>query len=140
MGKKQGKSRVSRCCVPQQQMMTWHDHVDPEHPSVVALDEWLASLPTFARAHEEGEIDALFEAAAYGELWESADASTPIKPIHYHPDVYELRRKALKKALRFYHGEPEKYPRHLIKLHRHIKTSAKLQQIEIEYAASRYEG
>ncbi|MDP5226452.1 MULTISPECIES: hypothetical protein [Arthrobacter] len=105
---------------------------------MIALDDWLASLPEFARSHEEGEIEELFEAAAHGELEDSGDETSPIKPIRTDPDVYELRRKALSKPLRFYHAEPEILPDGLLKLHRHIKSSGKDQQTQIDLAVDRY--
>lgn len=78
------------------------------------------------------------EAAARGELWYSGDAKTPIDAIHHDPEIYELRRTALKKMLRFYHAEPVERPADLIALHRHIKEDKPTQQVEIEHAADRY--
>ncbi|WP_101574854.1 hypothetical protein [Brevibacterium sp. 239c] len=129
----------SRCCVKREVPLTWRNHVDGSHPSVVAFDRWLASLAPFARVIELGEIEELMEAAAYGQLWESADAKTPIKAINEHPEIFELRRRGLSKALRFYHAEPEGLPSALVAIHRHIKTGPREQQREIEYAAQRYE-
>lgn len=77
------------------------------------------------------------EAAAHGALWESGDETTPLKTIRQHPEVFELRRKALSKPLRFYHAEPEDRPSALIALHKHIKTGTS-EQDEIEYTAKRY--
>ena len=129
----------SRCCFEREVPLTWKYYVDEAHPSVVAFERWLAGLAPFARAIELGEIEELMEAAAHGELWDSADATTPIKPINEHPEIFELRRRGLSKALRIYHAEPEGFPSALVAIHRHIKTGAREQQREIEYAAQRYE-
>lgn len=128
----------SRCCDPSLKPLAWLDYVDAEHFSVIEFDDWIGSLTRVARAHEEGEIEDLFEAAGHGELQDSGDARTKIKPIRKDPEVYELRRKALAKNLRFYHGEPKELPKGLVKLHRHIKVDASTQASEIEYAAQRY--
>ncbi|RRD52095.1 hypothetical protein EII12_06000 [Buchananella hordeovulneris] len=102
------------------------------------LEDWLKSLVPFARNHELGEIDELFEAALNGELHDSEDTHTPIKPIRKDPEIYELRRTALTKMLRFYHGEPEEHPDIIVHLHKHIKQDTSSQQEEIEHAARRY--
>lgn len=101
-------------------------------------EAWFASLSFFAREYEQGEVEALFEAAANGALWDSNDEKTPIKPIRTDPEIFELRRTALSKQLRFYHGEPSKHPTLLVGLHRHIKSSDDLQQTEIEYAVTKF--
>lgn len=129
----------SRCCSEREIPLTWKYYVDESHPSVLALERWLAGLAPFAREIELGEIEELMEAAAYGELWESADATTPIKPINEHPEIFELRRRALNKALRFYHAEPGAKPSALVAIHRHIKIGRREQQRDIEFAAQRYE-
>lgn len=139
MGARRRRGSDSRCCDATRAPMTWVDFVDPVHPSVNDLDQWLHGLSPFARVHEEGEIEALMEAAAAGQLWDSGDATTHIKPIRENPEVFELRRSALSKKLRFYHGEPAELPRGLVALHRHIKTNDAAQQAEIEYAAGRYQ-
>lgn len=77
----------------------------------------LGGLAPFTREIELDEIEELMEAAAYGELWGSADATTPIKPINEHPEIFELRRRALSKALRFYHAEPAAEPSELVAFH-----------------------
>lgn len=118
--------------------MEWRDHIDVSNPSVVSMDTWFARLPVFEQNHQQGECEELFEAAAAGELWDSGDETTPIKPINSDPDVYELRRKALNKALRFYHAEPAVLPMSLVALHRHIKTDSAGQQQEIDFAVERY--
>lgn len=128
----------SRCCDSSGAPWSWNVYVDDGHPSCVEFDNWLARLAPFARSHEQGEIDDLFEAASRGELWDSNDARTPIKPIRLDPEIYEIRRTALSKMLRFYHGEPRMLPNSLVSLHRHIKKDDPSQQIEIEYAAIRY--
>lgn len=129
----------SRCCNPDLAPLHWHDYTDADHPSCKEFDEWLANLMPVVRAHELGEIDELLEAASRGELQESADSRTPIKPIWREPEIFELRRKALSKQLRFYHGEPAEWPGALVKVHRHIKSDAKTQKAEIAHAADRYE-
>lgn len=129
----------SRCCNRNGAPYVWHQHVDLTHESVVALTDWLGSLAPFARSIEEGEIDELFEAAAQGMLMDSADERTPIKPVQIDPEIYELRRTALSKRLRFYHGEPDEHPRMLAALHRHIKSGSDTQQDEIEFAADRFD-
>lgn len=98
----------------------------------------MSELAPFARSIEQGEIDDLFEAASRGELWDTGDVRTPIKPIRLDPEIFELRRTALSKMLRFYHGEPIVLPNSLVGLHRHIKKDDPSQQIEIEHAAARY--
>ena len=104
---------------------------------MAALDAWLLSLAPFSRSHELGEIDDLLEAAALGELEDTGDARTPIKPIRSDPGVYELRRKALSKQLRFYHAEPDELPDGLLALHKHMKEAGS-QQDEIDFAVDRY--
>jgi len=137
MAKRRGSD--SRCCDPGGGALTWRDYEEKTHPSLVSLNAWLAQLAPFARAHELGEIDELMEAAAQGQLWDSADETTPIKPIREDPEIFELRRTSLSKKLRFYHGEPVEMPAHLVRLHRHIKDGKSSQQIEIEHAAKRYD-
>ncbi|WP_354157474.1 hypothetical protein [Arthrobacter sp. UYCu512] len=130
------KGSDSKCCSPVQSPRTWQYYVDDSHESVAALDAWLESLSGFSRDHQLGEIDDLFEAAALGELEDTGDARTPIKPIRSDPDVYELRRKALSKSLRFYHAEPDELPDGLLALHKHLKSTD--QQSEINFAVDRY--
>lgn len=127
----------SRCCIPVPLPRSWQCYIDQSHPSVIALETWLDSLSPFSRAHELGEIDDLFEAAALGQLEDTGDARTPIKPIRTDPDVFELRRKALSKQLRFYHAEPVELPEGLLALHKHMKGSG-TQQSEIDFAVGRY--
>lgn len=119
------------------QARAWQWYLDESNESVVALDAWLQSLQPFSRAHEQGEIDDLLEAAALGELEDTGDARTPIKPIRTDPDVYELRRRALSKKLRFYHAEPVELPDGLLGLHKHMKDGDE-QQAEIDFAVDRY--
>lgn len=128
----------SRCCTRQDPPLIWRDYVDDLHPSVVAMDRWLDGLVPFERFHQEGENAELIEAAAAGELWDSGDETARIKPIYSDPDVYELRRRALTKALRFYHAEPVELPTALVSLHRHIKSDSPSQQSEIDFAVERY--
>ncbi len=129
----------SRCCDPSLAPLTWRDYVDALHPAVVSVDAWFATLSRFARLHEEGEIDDLMEAAEAGLLEDSGDHRTAIKPIRRNPEIFELRRTALSKKLRFYHGEPKELPRHLVKVHRHIKLDEAAQEAEILHAAERYD-
>lgn len=129
----------SRCCSPTAVPWAWHPYVDGSHASCVELDNWFDQLAPFARSHQQGEIDDLFEAASRGELWDSGDAMTKIKPIKMDPEIFELRRTALSKKLRFYHGEPAELPSSLVTLHRHIKKDNPSQQAEIEHAANRYD-
>lgn len=128
----------SRCCDPNLAPLQWRGYVDESHPSVLALSTWMTALAPWARAHEQGEIDDLMDAAANGDLWDSGDERTRIKPIREDPEIFELRHTALSKKLRFYHGEPQELPRGLIALHRHIKLDNQSQQTEIIYAAERY--
>lgn len=127
----------SRCCIPVPVARRWQDYLDYSNQSVIALDAWIQSLHPFSQAHELGEIDDLLEAAALGELEDTGDARTPIKPIRTDPDVYELRRKALSKQLRFYHAEPAEMPDGLLALHKHMKNGV-VQQDEIDFAVERY--
>lgn len=129
----------SRCCDSVSDPCSWRDWVDDTHQSVLTLEGWLSTLIPVARAIEQGEIDDLFEAAARGELSDSGDQRTPIKPVRIDPEIFELRRTALNKMLRFYHGEPTSLPKVLVALHRHIKTDDAAQQDEIEHAAARYD-
>jgi len=128
----------SRCCQPTEPPLVWHVYVDTNHPGVEELDEWLNSLQPFARNHELGRLDDVFEAAAKGLLEDSGDERTPIKPISKDPEIYELRHKALSKSLRFYHGEPDELPTTLVAVHRHIKTTTEEQEEHIVHAAHRY--
>ena len=132
------KGRDSRCCHPAGAPWTWLPYIDHEHDSCTELDDWLNSLASFARSIEQGEIDDLFDAASRGELWDTGDGRTPIKPIRLNPEIFELRRTALSKKLRFYHGEPDALPSALVSLHKHIKTGNPTQQVEIQHAADRY--
>lgn len=128
----------SRCCQARANPLLWHSHVDADHASVVSLDDWLQTLAPFARQGQLGEIDDLMDAASRGELEDTGDARTPIKPIVTNPDIYELRRQALTKKLRFYHAEPPEDATALVALHKHIKVDGKSQQTEINYAVTRY--
>jgi hypothetical protein len=138
MMRKRRSGADSRCCTPAPVAYVWRDYRDQERQAAVELDTWMSTLPVFERLHQEGENDDLLEAAARGELWDSGDETTKIKPIVTNPDIYELRRTALTKKLRFYHGEPSELPLMLIGLHRHMKTDNTSQQVEIQHAADRY--
>lgn len=118
--------------------MDWHDYTDSDHPSVKSLEAWFNQLTPWAREVELGRLDDVLEAAARGELEDSGDARTPIKPINRDPELYEIRHRALAKQLRFYHGEPHELPTTLVSVHRHVKNSAQDQEHQIREAASRY--
>lgn len=128
----------SRCCKPASNPYIWHWDHDETHPGVMELQNWMNRLPFFERENQAGILDDLFEGASRGEIVETGDETTPIKPIRRNPDLYELRRTALSKALRFYHAEPSCRPDDLIGLHRHIKHGGKSQQKQIEFATDRY--
>lgn len=138
MVRKRRTGSDSRCCTPASVPYVWRDYRDQERQAAVDLDKWMHTLPVFERLHQEGENEDLLEAAARGELWDSGDETTKIKPIVTNPDIYELRRTALTRKLRFYHGEPAELPLMLIELHRHMKVDDATQQAEIEHAADRY--
>lgn len=127
----------SRCSQPREIPCTWLDYVDGSHPSVLKFEEHFAMMLATVRAIVKGEIEELFEAAAHGELEESADEYEPLKPIVSDPEIWELRVDE-PSDYRFYHGEPPTHPQILLKLHRHVKNDADAQQEEIEYAISRY--
>lgn len=133
------RSGDSRCCRPNNPPLEWVEFSDPEHEGMVELAAWLNSLHPWARDNEIGRVEALMERAARGQLFESGNrALETIKPIRTNPDIWELRHKALSKALRFYHGEPAAHPMALIALHRHIKVSDEQQQQHVEFASNRY--
>lgn len=138
MSSEHRKGSDSRCCNAGLGPYQWLDYVDQEHYALKEISNWLSQLTPWARAHELGEIDELLEKAERGELWDSGDETTKIKPIRLNPEIFELRHTSLSKKLRFYHGEPSKLPHNLVAVHRHIKTSNKNQQVEIEYASERY--
>ena len=131
-------NRLSRCSNKESAPYTWFDHTDENHPAVRKLEDWLQSLSFFAEQNERGRIDNLFDKASKGELWDSNDGATPLKPITSDPDLFELRHKAFTVMMRFYHAEPEHYPQLLIALHRHIKVDGASQQREIDFAIERY--
>jgi|SRR5699024_6282638 len=131
-------NRRSRCSDKESGPYRWFDYVDEEHPSVIHLEEWLQSLPFFAQSDERGKIDAVMDKARQGELWDSGDAKSPLRPITSDPELFELRHMALTKPLRLYHAEPSKHPDLLLLLHRHIKKDVPPQQEEIDFAVERY--
>lgn len=127
--------------------LTWVENEDPGHVHVVEFQAWLDSLPESLQDDVLGEVDDLFDAAARGDLWDSGDNFTRIKPVTDDPEVFELRwrvkvprpRDGEKyKYLRFYHGEPVRFPTKLVRLHRHIKTSDEQQEVAIQQAVHRY--
>lgn len=130
--------RDSRCSNAEAAPYNWFDYVDKDHPSVMHLNQWFESLPIFVQHDEEGKIEGLMEKASQGELWQSDDAKSPLKPITSDPEMFELRHKSLNKPLRFYHAEPEHRPDLLVRLHQHIKRENPSQQEEIDFAVERY--
>lgn len=128
----------SRCCRPADPAWDWVDYTDPDHEGLHEIEEWLNTLAPFARQIELGRVEDLMEAAAQGRLFDSNDELTPIKPIRRDPEIFEIRHKALTKALRFYHGEPPELPVALVAVHRHIKTSNEQQEGHVKHAAKRY--
>jgi hypothetical protein len=129
----------SRVCKPWDAPYAWQMYLDPEHSGAQGLAEWLEGLSEFNQNHIEGQIDDLFDAAEQGELEDTGDEKTPIKPVHPNPEIFELRLKQLNKKLRFYHGEPDFMPSALVSIHEHIKTTNKAQSLEIGFAAKRYQ-
>jgi len=127
----------SRCSQPAAFPYQWLDNVDTQHPSVLRYEAHFAMMLATQRAMLLGEVDELFEAAANGELEESADDYAPLKPIVSDPEIWELRLDSLAEY-RYYHGEPPRWPNLLVKLHRHVKDDAAAQQEEIEQAIRRY--
>lgn len=118
--------------------MEWRNFEDHSHGDIAQYEAWFESLIPAVRAQQLGEIDDLIDAAALGELEDSGDAATPIKPIRLDPEVFELRRRALSKKLRFYHGEPARLPSVLVALHHHIKTNDGQQEEAIKQAVGQY--
>lgn len=134
--------RHSRCCQPQNPPLSWIEWIDDDHESVIALADWLATLHPSVRKDILTRIEALCEKAARGEL---VVGEPEIEPIVTDPDLYELRWGLLSKVVRQYHGEPPGRPKHLVKLHIHIKAdsarqdaSERSQQEEIDQAIDRY--
>lgn len=141
----------SRCSRPENAPYTWTYTYDSEHERVKELDDWLENLAPFDRDHYLGQLDGLFEDAAAGKVVDVGDSKTPIKPVRMDPDLFELRHQVLKRKLRFYHGEPEKHPQHLVRLHKHIKRtqqdgnatreiSKQDQDEQMDFAVARYRG
>ncbi|MGS0561367.1 hypothetical protein [Microbacterium aurugineum] len=133
----------SRCCTESGAPYVWIHAEDRGHPQMMEFEAWLSNLTDFSRAHEEGEIDELFEAASEGKLEDSGDNHTKIKPITHKPEIFELRLKSGAKRpytyLRFYHSEPAVRPKNLIALHRHIKSSDDAQTEGLVQAISIHE-
>lgn len=117
----------------------WDTVLDRTHHQIVEYEAWLSALVPSVRAQQEGEVEELLDAAACGLLEESADEKTPIKPVMSEPEVFELRRTALIKKLRFYHGEPEHDTEMLVELHRQIKTGRASQNEAIKFAGDQYD-
>lgn len=90
---------------------------------MIELDKWLGDLPELVRESFEGQIEALRDLAAKGEIGPLDE--TKLKPVVRHPELFELRwrfKHRKKKAnVRQYHGEPASSPDKLVSTHRHIK-------------------
>lgn len=132
------RGRDSRCCSERDLPLSLHDYTDPTHGSIVAFVAWLRDLAPFARDFVTGEIAALLDDAMEGNLYDTGDERTPIKPIRVDPEIFELRRTVLSKKLRMYHGEPAEFPDFLVQIHLHMKIDKKTQEEEIAYSADRY--
>lgn len=117
----------SRCCIESGAPYEWVHVEQRAHAQYVAYEAWLSQMTPLSREIEEGEIEELFEAAAAGQLEDSGDNFSPIKPVTHKPEIYELRRRSGATSpytyLRFYHSEPDVRPKDLIALHRHIKAN-----------------
>jgi hypothetical protein len=129
--------------LPQATDLLWRDYLDEHHDSTTELTDWIESLPPFAQSSVLGQIDALFELAASGQIQIGDEGK--LRPIRRDPDLYELKWKLLSKAVRQYHAEPPQYPDDLVKLHIHIKSMRKTsagtraaQDMEISQAQLRY--
>ena len=114
----------SRCVTPRPKPLAWVDYIDTGNPAVTAFRRWLVSVPRVVREQAEGDIVALRELAAAGEL--DANESTTFEPVHSLPDLFELKwrfRRAGKKLVhvRQYHAEPSELPTSLVALHIHVK-------------------
>ncbi len=135
--------RRSRCTVPQTTDLFWREYVDEHHDSTIELTDWIESLQPFAQSSVLGQIDALLDLAASGQI--HAGDESKLRPIRRDPDLYELKWKLLSKAVRQHHAEPPHYPDDLVKLHVHIKSMRKTsaetraaQDMEISQAQFRY--
>jgi hypothetical protein len=113
----------SKCTTKNKVPLTWVDYFQLDHESVIALEKWLADLPEVVRESFEGQIDALRDLAAKGEIGPLDE--TRLKPVIRHPELFELRwrfkRGKKKTNVRQYHGEPSSLPDKLVSTHRHIK-------------------
>lgn len=122
--------------------MEWRSYRDESHASVQEVASWLESLKPFVRDSLLGQIDALVELAAAGEIpfdeHAADDPKAPLKPIWDQPELYELRWTLLTKKLRQYHGEPPTIPDLLVDLHLHFKGNGNTQNEEISQALLRY--
>lgn len=122
--------------------MEWRSFRDDGHASVEEVAAWLESLKPFVRESLLGQIDALVELAATGEIVfdpnAQDDPKAPLKPIWDQPELYELRWTLLSKKLRQYHGEPASHPDLLVDLHLHFKGNGNTQDQEISQAVLRY--
>lgn len=138
-------SRRSRCTVVRATPMTWRDFDDDTAPAIEEFVEWFTSLAPFNQTVLRGQIAALRQLAANGEIDFGDDEM--LKPVSF-PDIYELKWTFLTTKIRQYHGEPGSQPDDLIRLHMHIKkhvdgdyeAEKALQSQEISQAALRYAG
>lgn len=140
MGDGERSGKDSRCCQQRVKPLEWRDFQDASHDQYQEVETWLASMTEHQRDHRMGEIDDLFEAAALGELEESSDWKNPISAIRRNPEIFELRQKAGKRKLRFYHGEPDEHSELLVKLHKQLKTDKESQDLAISQAVLRHIG
>lgn len=141
-------ARVSSKCTKKNKVpLTWLDYFQFNHESVVELEKWLADLPEVVRESFEGQIEALRDLAAKGEIGPLDE--TELKPVVRHPELFELRwrfkHRKKKTNVRQYHGEPDSLPDTLVSTHRHIKrvdgTEEEVetwQNHEMAYAKLRY--
>ncbi len=114
---------TSKCTGKNKLPLTWIDYIQLDHESVTELEQWLMSLPELVRESFEGQIEALRDLAAKGEIGPLDE--TKLKPVVRHPELFELRwrfrHRKKKTNVRQYHGEPSRLPDSLVATHRHIK-------------------
>lgn len=113
----------SKCTTKNKVPLKWVDYFQMDHVSVIELEKWFADLPETVRESFEGQIDALRDLAARGEIGPLDE--TKLKPVLRHPELFELRwrfkYRKKKTHVRQYHGEPSSAADKLVSTHRHIK-------------------
>lgn len=122
--------------------MKWRDFMDYNSDALKEFAIWLGSLTTVVQADVIGQIRALCDLAASGEL----AFGEALAPIHRDPDLYELRWNFDGTLVRQYHAEPPEHLELLVKLHLHLKIVdgitqelvSELQNEQISYALMRY--